>query len=142
MAFYILSMKSKKKSLSALFQPQLFIIHYSLFIPYQKRPSCDDLFFYGLLLFFFLCNGSLDQLDDLDYGDHSQAKADCDRVFHDTNRCKAECVCKEVNLANQRGCQQRTCACQPQYPVLRGQSENAAALRTHVEAVEENKGST
>ena len=79
---------------------------------------------------------SLNQLDELNNGDHNETESDCNQIFADAYACKAECVCKERNLAYEGGCNERTNARKPQGLVLRTELEDTAALRAHIETVE------
>jgi len=80
---------------------------------------------------------SLNQLDKLNCEEHNETECNSDQIFADANACKAEGVCKERNLAYECGCDERTDTCNPKGLVLRAELKDAAALRTHVEAVED-----
>ena len=84
----------------------------------------------------FLAYFSLDQLHELNHGDDEEAEADGDGVFAKVYADKSEGVCQEGTLANEGGCHQGADACDPQGFILRFEGEDAAALRTHIKAVE------
>ena len=83
------------------------------------------------------CELSLEELNDLNYGNYHKAKTDCGDIFNEVNACKSECACKEGNLTHKGGGNERTNACEPQDLVVRAEGEDASSLRAHVEAVED-----
>lgn len=84
----------------------------------------------------FSCVSSLEELDTLNDRDNEKSESDCDEVFPDADVGKFECVCKEADLTYEGGRKKRACACDEESLVYRAETEGAASLGAHVEAVE------
>ena len=77
----------------------------------------------------------MNDLNDLNDRNNENSKTECDAVFHKIKVSKLECVCKEVDLYNRGGEDERKNACAPEPPVLLLHSEDRAVQRSHVEGV-------
>ena len=86
---------------------------------------------------FVFAEKSLEEFDDFHDGNDTEAKRKRYAVFGKAYVRKAERIAKERNLANERRQQQGREPCKPERFVLLSDREQALALRTHIEAVED-----
>ena len=80
-------------------------------------------------------NRSVDDLYDLNDGDDKDSKTKCNSVFSQGEVSKLKCLCKEGNLDNHGGEEERKKSCAPEPPVLILHLEDRAVEASHIECV-------
>ena len=84
-----------------------------------------------------LCKFSLEEFDGFDNRNRKERKAECDSIFLEIHGCKSECACEERNLADERGCHKAAERRKTENGIEAAEREGGAALRTHVEGMED-----